>query len=207
MKAIFKIITLTLVISLSACKEEKKVERTPARVRITNVSCNSGSTDTYSGIVEEETGSAISFQIPGTIEHLPVHVGQYVKTGQLIASVNPATLQNTYNAAVATLTQARDAYERMKQLHERGSIPEIQWVEVQSKLSQAESSERIAKKESCGLPIGGTLFRCHNLQRAGNRPIGNAGDAGCEIGKNRECKCMYFRAGIRAWRHKYWHQR
>lgn len=86
------------------------------------------------------------FSGSGTIEQLPVHVGQYVKAGQLIASVNPATLQNTYDAAAATLTQARDAYERMKQLHERGSIPEIQWVEAQSKLSQAESSERIAKK-------------------------------------------------------------
>lgn len=143
-------------------QEEKKIERSPARVRVTNVSCNSGSTDTYSGTIEEETGAAISFQVPGTIEQLPVHVGQYVKAGQLIASVNPATLQNTYDAAAATLTQARDAYERMKQLHERGSIPEIQWVEAQSKLSQAESSERIAKKNlaDCRLvaPYSGVII-------------------------------------------------
>lgn len=162
MKFIYKIVTLALIVSLSACKEETKIERSPARIKVTSVGCNSGSTDTYSGTVEEETGAAISFQVPGTIEQLPVHVGQYVKAGQLIASVNPATLQNTYNAAVATLTQARDAYERMKQLHERGSIPEIQWVEVQSKLSQAESSERIAKKNlaDCRLvaPYSGVII-------------------------------------------------
>lgn len=162
MKAIFKIITLALVVSVTACKEEKKMERTPARVRITSVSGNISSSDTYSGTVEEETGASISFQVPGIIEQLPIHVGQYVKAGQLIASVDPTTMQNTYNAAEAALRQARDAYERMKQLHERGSIPEIQWVEIQSKLSQAESSERIAKKnlQDCRLiaPFSGVII-------------------------------------------------
>lgn len=75
MKYIYKIVMLALIVSLSACKEEKKIERSPARVRVTNVSCNSGSADTYSGTIEEETGAAISFQVPGTIEQLPVHVG------------------------------------------------------------------------------------------------------------------------------------
>lgn len=44
------------------------------------------------------------------------------------------------------LTQAEDAYLRMKQLHDAGSLPEIQWVEVQSKLKQAQSAEAISKK-------------------------------------------------------------
>ncbi len=162
MKVISKIITLALLLSMTGCKEEKKEERTPAKVRVTSVSNNIGYHYFYSGTVEEETGAAISFQVPGTIEQLPVHVGQYVKTGQLIASINPTTFQNTYNVAVATLTQARDAYERMKLLHDRGSIPEIQWVEVQSKLSQAESSERIAKKNltDCRLvtPYSGVII-------------------------------------------------
>lgn len=147
---------------MTACKEEKKEERTPVRVKVTGISNNIGSSDTYSGTVEEEAGAMISFQVPGIIEQLPVNVGQHVKAGQLIASVNPTTMQNTYNAAAATLAQARDAYERMKQLHERGSIPEVQWVEVKSKLSQAESSEQIAKKNlaDCRLtaPYSGVII-------------------------------------------------
>lgn len=81
MRFICKIVTLALIVSLSACKEEKKIERFLARVRVTNVSSNSGATDTYSGTVEEEAGASISFQVPGTIEQFPVRVGQYVSAG------------------------------------------------------------------------------------------------------------------------------
>lgn len=162
MKTVFKITTLALICLVTACKEEKKVERTSVRVKVTSLIRNSYSPNIYSGTVEEETGTSLSFEVSGTIEEMPVRVGQYVKAGQLIATVNPATLQNVYNAAEATLAQAKDAYGRMKQLHERGSIPEIQWVEVQSKLSQAESSERIAKKnlQDCRLtaPFSGVII-------------------------------------------------
>lgn len=162
MKAVFKITTLALICLVTACKEEKKVERPAVRVKVTSLTRNSYSPNIYSGTVEEETRTSLSFEVSGTIEQMPVQVGQYVKNGQLIASVNPATSQNVYNAAAATLVQAKDAYERMKQLHERGSIPEIQWIEVQSKLRQAESSERIAKKNlhDCRLtaPFSGVII-------------------------------------------------
>ena len=56
------------------------------------------------------------------------------------------SLQSSYEAAKASLEQAEDAYSRMKELHDKGSLPEIQWVEVQSKLRQARSMEEIASK-------------------------------------------------------------
>ena len=46
----------------------------------------------------------------------------------------------------ASLVQAQDAYDRMKTLYENKSLPEIKWVEVQSKLQQAQSMESIARK-------------------------------------------------------------
>ena len=55
-------------------------------------------------------------------------------------------MQSSYEAAKASLEQAEDAYSRMKELHDKGSLPEIQWVEVQSKLRQARSMEEIASK-------------------------------------------------------------
>ena len=59
------------------------------------------------------------------------------------------------------LSQARDAYDRMKFLHDTNSLPEIQWVEVQSKLSQAQAAYDIARKNlnDCRLyaPVNGTI--------------------------------------------------
>lgn len=114
------------------CRKEEKSEVAPVTVKVTLPRDNKNAENTYSGVVEEETGSPLSFQVPGIIESLPVKVGQRVVAGQLIATVNATSLRESYNAAKATLTQAQDAYSRMKQMYERGSLPEIKWVEAQS---------------------------------------------------------------------------
>ena len=44
-----------------------------------------------------------------------------------------------------TAEQAADAYKRMKLLHDNGSLPEIKWVEVQTRYQQAKDAVRLAK--------------------------------------------------------------
>lgn len=100
----------------------------------------------YSGTVEEESGSALSFMTAGTIRQIYVDQGQLVGSGALLAEVDETTLRNAYEATLATRRQAEDAYARMKRLHDNNSLPEMQWVEVQSKLEQAVAAEQIAKK-------------------------------------------------------------
>ncbi len=100
---------------------------------------------TYSGTVEENSGTVISFSTAGTIKTLNVSEGQRIVKGQLIGTLDDNQLRNAYEIAKATLDQARDAYDRMKILHESNSLPDIKWVDVQSKLSQAESAAEIAR--------------------------------------------------------------
>ena len=63
--------------------------------------------------------------------------------------------------AHSTRVQAEDAFKRMKQLHDKGSLPEIKWVETQSQLQQAVSAENIARKNlgDCNLyaPFDGII--------------------------------------------------
>jgi RND family efflux transporter MFP subunit len=44
------------------------------------------------------------------------------------------------------LDQAIDAYNRLKVLHDNNSLPDVQWVEAESKLRQAQSAFDITKK-------------------------------------------------------------
>ena len=115
----------------------------------------------YSGTVEEENGVALSFSMGGTIKQLRVKVGDHVRRGQLIASVDPTSIKNSFDVAHATRLQAEDAFKRMKQLHDKGSLPDIKWVEVQSQLQQAVSAENIARKSlsDCNLyaPMDGVI--------------------------------------------------
>ena len=117
----------------------------------------------YVGQAEANPSPSVSFPPAGTLGRVYVEEGQAVKAGQLLAEINPTLLQKALQSAEALLSQARDAYDRMKYLHETNSLPEIQWVETQSKLSQAQSAYDIARKnlEDCRLlaPISGVVGR------------------------------------------------
>lgn len=100
----------------------------------------------YSGTVDSDQSSIVSFSVPGTITKLYVKVGQKVGKGQLLAQVKSESLVDASNIAQAELEEARDAYQRMKKLHDANALPDIKWVEVQSKLKQAENAAALGRR-------------------------------------------------------------
>lgn len=142
------LMALPLALLLSGCsKQEATATKVPVKVKTCIVELSSvEGTQIYPGTIEETSGSSLSFPTMGTVSNISVHEGQQVRSGQLIASLDETTLRSAYSTAEAMLAQAQDAYQRMKQLHDNNSLPEIQWVEVQSKLRQAQSAEEIARK-------------------------------------------------------------
>lgn len=140
-------IVLSLALTATGCKQQEAKEQLPVRVKVMRMEpVGTDGGRHYSGTVEESSGSTLSFPVSGTVRQVCVEAGQRVEKGQLIAVLDEATLQSACDAATATLEQAEDAWRRMKQLHDAGSLPEMQWVEVQSKLKQAEAAERTARK-------------------------------------------------------------
>ena len=71
--------------------------------------------------------------------------GRWFARGQLIATIDETSLQSAHEAALAAKEQALDAEERMRLLHDAGSLQEIKWIEVQTQVRQALSAEKIAK--------------------------------------------------------------
>ena len=69
--------------------------------------------------------------------------------------------RNLLAGAEAQAQQAEDALQRYQLLHDNGSLPEVQWVEIQSKVAQARSQLAVAKKNlaDCRLvaPVGGIV--------------------------------------------------
>ncbi|MCM1451170.1 MAG: efflux RND transporter periplasmic adaptor subunit [Clostridium sp.] len=118
----------------------------PVRVKVFSANPSaSASADTYSGTIEAFSSTTVSFSVAGTISKICVEEGQRVSKGQLIASVDGASLRNAYDIALAALHEAQDAYGRMKKLHDANALPDMQWVAVQEKLKQAEAAAAIAK--------------------------------------------------------------
>lgn len=137
----------TLFMFGSCDKQSPTVEKKPIEVKVITVQPSDVSArQSFSGTVEEDNASTLSFPVPGTVRTLAVEQGQRVAKGQLIAIIDDSSFKSTYDMAVVTLNQATDAYNRMKILHDNNSLPDIQWVEVESNLKQAQSSLEIAKK-------------------------------------------------------------
>ncbi|MBQ8443316.1 MAG: efflux RND transporter periplasmic adaptor subunit [Bacteroides sp.] len=155
---------LFLCAALAGCKGEKENQKSDAVLAVKTlrvVSHAVGKTQGYSATIEETAASTLSFNVNGTLRSFPVFVGQKVSKGQLIAVIDDANIRNAYQIAKTTLEQAEDAYRRMKRLHDNNSLPEMQWIEVQSKLKQAQATEEISRKnlEDCKLyaPFSGVI--------------------------------------------------
>ncbi len=153
-------------LSLAACGKKQETQTAVETVTVKEMTVGTDSPLMasgygYSGTVEEENGASLSFTTGGTILQLKVKVGDRVRRGQLIATVDPTQVRNSYDMAHSTRLQAEDAFKRMKQLHDKGSLAEIKWVETQSQLQQAISAEAIAKKSlaDCSLhaPFDGVI--------------------------------------------------
>lgn len=157
-------IVLSYLFLISGCKQKEPTTPSTVNVKVMVV-CPSVISDgrVFSGTIEESSGSTLSFPIAGTIQQILVSEGERINKGVLLATLDETSLKNAHDAAVAALEQAEDAYRRLKLLYDNNSLPEIQWVEVQSKLKQAQSVEHISAKNlsECRLyaPFSGVISK------------------------------------------------
>lgn len=138
------------LLMMAGCKKastgQESAERAVA-VKVMDVGVDAqGGGLSYSGTIEEDNATMVSFATPGTIKTLNISEGQRIGKGQYLGSLDATQAENALMAAKATVLRAQDAYDRMKRLYENKSIPEIKWVEVQSKLLEAKSSQQMAEK-------------------------------------------------------------
>lgn len=152
------------LLMLTSCGGEKKNETEKPVVRVqTEVVNGTTSSDEreYVGVVEEQSATSISFTGSGTVARVCVSAGQHVSKGQLIAELDKTQAKNAVAMAEAMMTQANDALARMKQLHDNNSLPDMKWVETQSKVEQARSQLEMARKQlaECSIyaPVSGVV--------------------------------------------------
>ena len=151
------------VMAVCSCSENsKKEQKAPVRVKTQSVApAFADGSQTYVGIIEEREATAVSFTGMGVVKRVLVNEGQAVGRGQLLAEMDDTQARNLLTGAEAQMTQANDALQRYQLLHDNGSLPEVQWVEIQSKVAQAKSQYEVAKKNlsDCRLvaPVSGIV--------------------------------------------------
>lgn len=153
-----------ICVVLTACtgKNEEKLNNEVYTVKTEKVTFASDAMKTpYVGVVKEESSVMVSFSGMGVLKSVAASEGKTVQKGQLLAAIDDSQARNALAMAKSALEQAKDAEARMRQLHEAGSLPDIKWIEVKSKVEQAEASYAMCKKslEDCTVyaPISGVV--------------------------------------------------
>ena len=155
---------LILLLLLTACggQEEEKVETCTRAIRYGEVMTDNGTTtQTYTGVATAAGETPLSFRVSGTIRSLPVKLGERVRKGQLIATIDPADLEvqssqssAQYEASQAQLqsteTQlvaARAAYERTTRLYESNSVSLSEFEQARSQFQNAQAQVEAARSQ------------------------------------------------------------
>ncbi len=116
---------LTIAIALASCKPaEKSATAQPRPVRVVTVERQEGGeTVSLSGQIEAETEVSLSFRVGGRMIQRPVHVGDRVKAGQVVARLEPEPAENELRSARANLaaaqsllTKTRNEFNRQDEL-------------------------------------------------------------------------------------------
>jgi len=177
-KQTFKRITWVLCIAvvLTACKEESEIVKMIRPIETVTISEQAiKQIGKYSGIVAAVESSGLSFEVSGQVVSVEVDIGDRVKKGQVLASLDPEPFQLDVNAADAALVTANDnidktkaEYERQKRLFEQGagaeSRVEVSEFDYKSALSAVEfqtakvdQANRSLRKTNLPSPYDGVI--------------------------------------------------
>ena len=142
-----------LLIGCGGKKEKKQKKSNPViRVEVQMVDFADGTNYHYHvGSLKSEVKMGLSFTLGGELTGIYVSNGQKVKKGDIIAKVDETTARSLHDAALATLNQAEDGYNRLKQVHEEGGISEVRWGQMETDLEKARQTEISTRKhlEDC----------------------------------------------------------
>lgn len=117
--------------------------------------------NSYPGYLEEGQSVDLAFKYGGLLEQIYVKEGSRVTKGQRLAKASSPTLENSLRSAQATLEQAQDAYNRLKKVHDNGSLPDIKWKEMEANLEKAQAAYDLAyamiAENDLTAPFSGTV--------------------------------------------------
>lgn len=94
----------------------------------------------YPALIEAAQSSALTFQVGGLLQELPVTEGQPIEQGALIAKLDQRDFQNSFNSAKAQFDNAESEYQRARRLSEQNAIS-------RSVLEQRRSARDIARAQ------------------------------------------------------------
>jgi len=180
-----------LIFSLMACNEKTEapvILIKPVKYQKVGYS-NSFKVYTFPGVVKAEHETKLSFKVSGTLNAVSVELGDKVKRGQLIASIDPTdyTIQTdqarsqkegseanvqsaeaNVKSAESQLINSRSTFDRVEKLYENNSVAISEYQQAKAGLASAKSQHDAAKAQLASAKTQVTTSG-KQVQAAGNQ--------------------------------------
>jgi RND family efflux transporter MFP subunit len=150
------LIFLPGLLALSGCREEKKAAPMPVKAvkYIVVGDASSGQARRIAGVVETDDKTEIAFQIGGKVEAVNVNMGDYVKEGQILATLEKEDYALAYKAAEsrvassnALLSEKSEILKRQRILFKKGHVAQAAVDTANSQYEAARSNYQVALAE------------------------------------------------------------
>ncbi len=152
--SVLSVLALSAILSTACGEKEQVVEQVIRPVRYVQVYTTGGDrVRSFSGIAKAGVEAKLSFKVPGTIESVRVKVGDKVRGGQVLISLDAKNYELQVQQAEAALSQARaqlqkaDAdYERVRSLYENNNASKSDLDAMRAAYESSEASEKAVGK-------------------------------------------------------------
>lgn len=159
LKTTIALLCMASTLMLSGCNEEEEEKKAPLRyVKSMAIMGGSGTYEqSFSGRLHASSEVSFSFKVSGTIDSLPVNVGDRVSKGDVLAKLDASDYELEVEKAQASLAKsnatsrnAKANYERVKRLYAAGNTSRN---DLDSARADADTSAASAQADRKALEI------------------------------------------------------
>lgn len=140
-----KLIPVFVLAALASCSQPPVKEQGPRPVKLAEVAALNVVEKTFSGVVSPDQFSDLAFKMSGPLISLNVDEGQKVRTGQIVAEIDPQDFKWDYEAKKASFQTARAQLQRAEKLLAKQAISKQEYEATEAAFSNAQAAFEYAQ--------------------------------------------------------------
>ena len=142
-----KLIPVFVLAALMSCSQPPVKEQGPRPVKLAEVTSLNLVEKSFSGVVSPDQFSDLAFKMSGPLISLKVDEGQKVRTGQVVAEIDPQDFKWEYEAKKASFQTAEAQLQRAKKLLSKQAISKQEYETTEASYSNAKAAFEYAQNQ------------------------------------------------------------
>lgn len=160
------VLFIVIIFAFASCNNKSDNESNTETIKYVKVeTIDSGLTQNkmvFNGKIKEKSLTSLSFRVGGPLAKLTVESGDFVRAGQVIATIDKRDYELQVQTTKAQFTQIEGEYKRYKELVEKDKIPENTFEKIKSGYLMAqtayENAQNQLKDTELKAPFSGYVF-------------------------------------------------